>query len=209
MEMAILQTAVCTTWGGQAAKQEIKRNYFETYQRYHRECPTKLQHCRILKSSTSKEDKTVFAACQLQLRRPQNSTSNQVNVFIEWIACHPDYMNQGLGSTLLAWAADHAKRVVRANVLTLYVIRANTGAVRLYERRGFVIQRKQGSRPPSWCSRASDNVLGLLTCGVDRHWTVLTMEKDLTELNTSCAAEAVMDSVTVIVPQTQAATTVF
>lgn len=172
--MAVLQTAAFVekqAWGDSTSR--IQENNYKTYQRYYNECPTKLKHCRIIKSP---DGKSVQAACQLQLRRQPKAGSGEVDVFVEWIACHPDHMNKGLGSTLLAWAAIFAKQELKANILTLYVVKANTGAVRLYQRRGFVVDK--GGRP-TMCSKVVDGILSVVCLGIDRHFTVLTMEKDL------------------------------
>lgn len=172
--MAILQAAAFVehSWWWESSSLtrrtvETQNNNYQTYQRYHQHAPTKLQHCRIIKSP---DGKSVRAACQLQLR------ARTAEVFVEWLACDPAHMNQGMGSLLLAWAASFAKQELQAKVLTLYVVKANTGAVRLYERRGFVVQKV---RNYSVCSQVSDGLWSLLCMGMDRHWTVLTMEKDL------------------------------
>ena len=183
--MAVLQTAAFVekqAWGESTT--ELTRLHHQTYVRYYKEAPVKLRHCRIIKSTNGT---SVLAACQLHLRQPQTSKRNKddddepkknnVNVFIEWIACHPDCMNQGLGSRLLAWAAAFAKQELKAEMLTLYVVKANIKAVRLYKRRGFVIHDEKRRR--NTCDRFAEGLLGLVCLGCDRHWTVLTMEKDL------------------------------
>ena len=177
--MAVLQTAAFIEkqgWG--ESSKDIEMNNYKTYQRYHKECPIKLTHCRIIKSP---DGATVLAACQLHLRRRKDVNGNNLSdkaadVFIEWIACHPDHMNKGMGSTLLAWAASFAKEELLATSLTLYVIKANTRAVRLYKRRGFVTQ---GCGRRNMCDKITSGILSLFCLGCDRHWTVLTMEKNL------------------------------
>merc|ERR1711904_345686 len=62
--------------------------------------------------------------------------------YVEWIACHPDATGKGIGSRLLRWADAFAKSQ-GATVITLDVMKKNAGAVKLYERKGYVIQ-KQG-----------------------------------------------------------------
>ena len=181
--MAILQTAAFVEkqgWGESTT--DIQKQNYQTYQRYHKQCPVKLQHCRIIKST---DGKSVQAACQLQLRR-QKTADDEVNVFVEWIACHPDHMNKGMGSTLLKWATTFAKKELNAKVLTLYVVKANTGAVRLYKRRGFVVQNKGRN---TLCNRVVNGILGVVCLGMDRHWTVLTMEKDLQDVQLLVASD--------------------
>ena len=157
---------------------------FQTYLRYHNEYPVKLDHCRIIKSPH--DDSKVLAACQLSWKKqqlPQNKQNKDCNrvVFIEWIACLPEHMNKGLGSTLLEWASEFARDVMRVKTLTLYCVKANRGAARLYRRRGFVEQNSSGTGPkciPKW-SKFTSKITSILFLGMNRHWTVLTMRKDL------------------------------
>jgi hypothetical protein len=90
---------------------------------------------------------TVVAACQLQLR-PRRS-DRVVDVFIEWIGCHPDHRGKGVGTMLLDWAGTFAKETMGASSLGLYMIRSNTNARRLYERNGFAAVRGPNHRDPN------------------------------------------------------------
>ena len=119
------------------------RNYYGTYQRYFRDCPRKLDMCRIIKSPN--DSTVILAACQLMTRRDPKQ-KDRVIVFVEWIACLPDHQGQGIGSQLLAWAAAFSKEEMNVTVLSLFVIQSNTRARRLYERKGFVIL----GRRPIW-----------------------------------------------------------
>ena len=180
--MATLQTAAfAAKQGWMESSTEIERQHLATYQRYHRECPTKLEHCRIIKCPT--DGVTVPAACQLNWKRiaPKEPTASEkdIVVFVEWIASHPDYMNQGMGSALLDWAGDFAKKTWNVDTLTLYVIKANKDAIRLYARRGFdIVGDKNGGR---WAG-LGDALTTLLCGGLDRHWTIYTMEKNLSDI---------------------------
>lgn len=202
--MAVLQTLAFREKEGyrrESTMRKVEKNHFSTYQRYYQKCPAKLRHCRIIKSSAaasaSSDDgaadgdgkEQVVAACQLHLRRRRpnknnNNDDDKIDVLVEWIACHPHHMNKGMGSLLLAWAASYAKQELKANVLTLYVVKANASAVRLYQRRGFVIQNGRGGGGTTTarlcCHKVSDTLMTLVCLGMDRHWTVLTMEKDIT-----------------------------
>ena len=183
--MAVLQQAAFEkqSWGESA--DEVTRQNYQTYCRYYHECPTKLTHCRIIKSP---DGSTVLAACQLLVRKRRQEHQQQIvdeepnnkkesEVIVEWIACHPDHMNKGMGSTLLAWAMTFAKQELRADTLTLFVVKANTGAMRLYKRRGFVVRQSPIRR--GMCGKMVDGIVGLACLGMDRYWTVLTMDKDL------------------------------
>ena len=46
---------------------EVEEEHFKTYQRYARECPEKLELCRIIRSA--EDGKTILAACQLNKRK--------------------------------------------------------------------------------------------------------------------------------------------
>ena len=141
-------------------------NNYARYQRYHKECPAKLEHCRIVKLS----NEVVVAACQLQLRAKNGGA---FDVIIEWIGCHPDHRGKGVGAMLLDWAGNFAHEALGVTKLGLYMIKSNTDARRLYERHGFAAvggshtanKRQQRFR------RNLDRWFG--------HWSVLRMEKNL------------------------------
>ena len=188
--LAELQTVAFAEKAGTfESASDIERNNLQTYERYHREYPEKIKQCRVIKCP--KDGNTILAACQLSWKRQPNSknVSTQNNkdnhhriVFIEWIACLPEHMNKGLGTTLIKWAADFAKKEMKVNKLTLYVVKANRGAVRLYKRRGFVEQNSDGSGPPGRLSKLASKMTTFLTLGLSRHFTVLTMELNLASL---------------------------
>ena len=93
-------------------KAESERNCIKKYSTYYRDNPQKISRCRIIKSDNGRGD-DVVAACQLQaLDDPgdlgfppgMRHTLKEGEVYVEWIACHPDYVGKGLGSKLLKWA---------------------------------------------------------------------------------------------------------
>ena len=187
--LAALQTVAFSEKAGPFDDPAITEHHnFKTYLRYHDECPVKLNHCRIIKSPD--DDTKVLAACQLSWKNqqppPQFPSKQQIKdsnrvVFIEWIACLPEHMNKGLGSTLLEWASEFATDVMKVETQTLYCVKSNNGAVRLYRRRGFVEQNSSGTGPKrvtKW-SKFTSKLTSILFLGMDRHWTVLTMRKDL------------------------------
>jgi len=139
-------------------EQPFENNYAR-YQRYHKECPSKLEHCRVVKL-----DEEVVAACQLQLR------ANSSQVFIEWIGCHPNYRGKGVGTMLLDWAGNFAHEVLGATKLGLYMVKSNIGARRLYERQGFTAVGGTTKKRRRF-RRNLDRWFG--------HWSVLQMEKNL------------------------------
>ena len=188
--LAELQTVAFAEKAGTfESASDIERNNLQTYERYHREYPDKIKQCRVIKCP--KDGNTILAACQLSWKRqpnpkkitnPMHTDSHHRIVFIEWIACLPEHMNKGLGTTLIRWAADFAKKEMMVNTLTLYVVKANRRAVRLYKRRGFVEQNSDGTGPPGRLSKLASKITTFLTLGLSRHFTVLTMEKNLTSL---------------------------
>jgi len=128
---------------------------YQAYETYARQYPQKMQHCRILKGIV--DGKTiVYGACQLQMPGDPGDfcftdpswrhALLPQEAYVEFIATHPDFTGQGLGSKLLAWAFEFCENYrddngMTVNRLTLDVMSANKGAVRLYERKGFVAQR--------------------------------------------------------------------
>ena len=170
------------------------RNYYGTYQRYFRDCPRKLDMCRIIKSPN--DSTVILAACQLMTRRDPKQ-KDRVIVFVEWIACLPDHQGQGIGSQLLAWAAAFSKEEMNVTVLSLFVIQSNTRARRLYERKGFVILGRRPRRNMDLSQHANTKKTkeskGVRRRCVQafsdfpwlpfRHWSVQEMQKDLVDLS--------------------------
>ena len=75
---------------------------------------------------------------------PDDGTGHKLvegEAYIEWIATHPDHTGKGLGSRLLKWAEEYARKNARAQFLSLGVMKANEGARKLYERKGFVVTK--------------------------------------------------------------------
>ncbi len=125
-----------------AFPEQDQTNNLRRYERYYKECPVKLDHCRVVKmrkktsSTRTTSDSEVIAACQLQLR-PGRTDDDVFEVFIEWIGCHPDHRGKGVGSMLLDWAGQFSKETLKSTKLGLYMVRSNIHARRLYERNGF------------------------------------------------------------------------
>ena len=129
----------------------------KAYESYLQQCPRKLDHCRIIKGTDENGKIIVYAACQLQmpgdpgdLMFSDPSWRHKLlpgEAYVEFIATHPDYTGKGLGSKLLAWAFEFCEnyRDEDGNAvvtwLSLDVMSANEGAIRLYERKGFVVQK--------------------------------------------------------------------
>ena len=102
-EIAKLQTAAFAEKLGCEEKVESERNCIKAYQKYHKNSPQKLEHCRIIKSN---DGRTVMAACQLQatgdpgdLTFPQGMRHSLKpgEVYVEWIACSPDLLGKDWG----------------------------------------------------------------------------------------------------------------
>jgi len=75
--------------------------------------------------------------------------------YLEWIACAPGATGKGIGTKMLQWA-DECARENGATFLTLQVMHANTGGIRLYERKGYVITEDPNSICCEWaCSGAA------------------------------------------------------
>lgn len=134
-------------WANAAENQE---NIRKVYEKYAHQFPQKLEHCRIIKNGP-----IVYAACQLQMPGDPGdfcfsdpSWRHKLlpgEAYVEFIATHPDHTGQGWGSKLLAWAFEYCATYRDAqgqsnvvNRLSLDVMTANSGAIRLYERKGFV-----------------------------------------------------------------------
>lgn len=161
------------------------------YEDYHANYPTKLRHCRVVK-----EDGKVVGACQVQL--PGDPPDKGLPAFmqhkimpgeayIEFIACHPDFTGRGIGSKLMAWAESCA-REGGATRLTLEVMKKNAGAVRLYQRKGYVIKRDP--RLQDECDAFCGSMLVFCCLGCT-YWTIYYMEKPLT--TAPVQAETIME----------------
>jgi ribosomal protein S18 acetylase RimI-like enzyme len=179
--IAKLQSAAFAEKLGCEGKEESEKASQKAYTKYAQKYPEKLQHCRILKS----DDGTIIAGCQLQafqndpgdLNFPagmRHTLQDDGEVYVEWIACHPEHTGKGLGSHLLKWVDEYARDALKARVLSLSVMRRNEGAVRLYERKGYVV------RPDphiSGCITEFLSGLFIFLCLGCRYWRCLYMEK--------------------------------
>lgn len=154
-----------------AFPEQDQKNNLRRYERYYKECPAKLDHCRVVKMRNNSSESQVIAACQLQLRAGRDD--GIVDVFIEWIGCHPDHRGKGVGSMLLDWAGRFAKESLKSNTLGLYMIRSNTNARRLYERNGFAksTSSSSGKTKDKQFQRRIDRWFG--------HGSAIQMEKRL------------------------------
>jgi ribosomal protein S18 acetylase RimI-like enzyme len=171
---------------------ESRRQSKKCYEQYQKQFPQKLEHCRIVKRSS---DGMVMAACQLMVKgdpgdllfpESMRHSLSPHEVYVEWIACHPDHSGKGLGSKLLQWAHTYAKDNVNAKFVSLAVMKANTGAVRLYERKGYVI--KKDPDLADVCDEFCQGCFVFFCLGC-KYWTVLYMEKPLTDESPSPVAE--------------------
>jgi ribosomal protein S18 acetylase RimI-like enzyme len=181
--IAILQSTAFAEKLGCEGKQESQANCVKAYRTYQHKHVHKLEHCRIIKSPD--DDGTVMAACQLQAQGDPGDltfpagmrhTLQPGEVYVEWIACHPDHVGKGLGSQLLKWADTFAKESLHAKILTLQVMKANAGAVRLYERKGFVVT--EDPHGGGACGKLASGLF-IFCCLGCQYWTILYMEKDL------------------------------
>ena len=145
-------------WATSEANQRTIRQAYETYVQKH---PNKLEHCRIVRGSDpATGDVIIMAACQLQMPGDpgdlcfsdpswRHELLDNGEAYVEFIATHPNYTGRGLGSKLLAWAFQYCQQYDSSSStnqqpitrLTLDVMTRNKGAIRLYERKGFVSQR--------------------------------------------------------------------
>ena len=92
--------------------------------------------------------------------------------YVEYIACHPEATGKGIGSRLLNWA-DAFALSKGATYISLDVMKKNEGAVKLYERKGYVV-KEQGDA----VDRFITGLLVWTTMG-GKYWTVYYMEKPL------------------------------
>lgn len=186
--IAKLQTAAFSEKLACEGLEESEFQCREAYGTYFRQHPDKLQHCRILKlrSPLSTTGFIVVAACQLQAHDDPGDLTfpsgmrhklQPGEVYIEWIACHPDHLGKGLGSRLLQWAEEYAKNELQAKTLTLSVMKANVGAARLYERKGFAVVPEHDK---SWWKQLVTSLF-IFCCMGCQYWHLLFMEKRLDE----------------------------
>ncbi|CAB9523717.1 FR47-like protein [Seminavis robusta] len=176
-DLAVMLKAAFQEKNGCSSTDKAINNALKAYQQYRDEYPQKLEHCRVIK-----QNGIVMAGCQLQVAGDPGDFSFPAyarhelqpgEVYVEWIACHPDHTGKGLGSMLLRWATDFATHTVGAKVLTLDVMKKNVGAVRLYERKGFCIKQNKDAVD------AFFEGLLVFCCLGCKYWTVLNMEKPL------------------------------
>jgi ribosomal protein S18 acetylase RimI-like enzyme len=146
------------------------------YRRMASKYPDKLQHCRIAKRGDA-----IVGAIQLQLGDDPGDLEfpemlkhelKTNEAYVEFIATDPTCTGQGIGSKLLGWADSFAQEK-GCKCLTLEVMKKNEGAVRLYERKGFVIQRNVDP-----CDRFFTGCFVFFCLGC-QYWTVYKMKKPL------------------------------
>ncbi|WP_246053970.1 GNAT family N-acetyltransferase [Paenibacillus anaericanus] len=63
--------------------------------------------------------------------------------YIEHIAIHSMYRNQGMGKLVLTWAKDFVQQHPEFEELTLFVSGKNNNAIHLYEKAGFHIEKSK------------------------------------------------------------------
>ncbi|MEM9045416.1 MAG: GNAT family N-acetyltransferase [Pseudomonadota bacterium] len=94
------------------------------------------------------------------LFRPLQELENQAlgSWYVNVLACYPEHRGQGLGSRLLDLADDiaRAKNISRMSVI---VASANTGARRLYERKGYGELARAPCVKEDWETESEDWVL--------------------------------------------------
>ena len=82
-----------------------------------------------------KGDKTVGIMCVVDM--PQDDDADENVCELEGIYLHPDYYRQGIGTKAMEYAFDIA-RYWKKTVMTLWVFSENTGAIKFYEKCGFI-----------------------------------------------------------------------
>jgi ribosomal protein S18 acetylase RimI-like enzyme len=110
--------------------------------------PEKLRHCRVIRLQRGEgREAVVVGTVQLQLEGDVGDVTfppclrhvcQPGEAYIETIATHSDYRGRGIGSKLLRWVDTYAQEK-NCTKVSLHVMKKNAGAVRLYERKGFVI----------------------------------------------------------------------
>jgi|AntRauTorckE5430_2_1112549.scaffolds.fasta_scaffold07614_1 ribosomal protein S18 acetylase RimI-like enzyme len=163
------------------SESENTKTNLKCYQTYAESYPMKLEHCRIV---TDGNDKTVIGACQLFLKgdpgdlaMPEFMRHHVLpgEAHIDWIACHPDHTGKGIGSKLLKWAETYSIENGAA-YLSLEVMKANDGAFRLYERKGYELKKDDPHADECDFLCVGPLVFCCLGC---KYWTVYYMEKKL------------------------------
>eukprot|EP00730_Choanoeca_flexa_P011635 TRINITY_DN27351_c0_g1_i1.p1 TRINITY_DN27351_c0_g1~~TRINITY_DN27351_c0_g1_i1.p1 ORF type:complete len:192 (+),score=27.13 TRINITY_DN27351_c0_g1_i1:280-855(+) len=131
-----------------ATPSEARREERKAYQKYLKHHPDKLKHCGVVIL-----DGAIVGAIQVQLASDVGDLSfpsfmrhacKPGEAYIEWIGVAAAG-GKGIGSKLLKWGEDLAK-AHSCTKLTLAVVSSNTGAIALYERKGFEIQSRN-----CWC----------------------------------------------------------
>lgn len=142
-----------------------------TYRKYERNHTHKVGHCRIVK-----EGDLVIGAIQLQMGddpgdpdMPFPHKLKDGESYIEFISTHPDHRGKGVGLTLLQWAEEFSQRN-DCKFMSLDVMKANTGAIRLYERKGFVVSERPKHGAEGLCcghlpTCVNTLVLCMVSCG--------------------------------------------
>lgn len=149
------------------------------YQKLARLHAEKLQHGRMARLVKTGK---IVGGMQLQLQGDvgdlefpfcMRDNCQADEAYIEYIATSADHRGMGIGSQLLAWAESFAKDK-GCNRLTLDVMTANTAAIRLYERKGYVIA--DGTKECACCVGC---LCFCMSCG--KYWGVDFMVKRLDE----------------------------
>ena len=64
---------------------------------------------------------------------------NIEEMMVDYIAIHPDYRGKGIGSKLLDFGENEARKNKDTNIYSLMVIGQNIRAIKLYEKLGFKV----------------------------------------------------------------------
>ena len=62
---------------------------------------------------------------------------------VDFVAVHPDYQGQGIGTKLLSFGETIVKEMSDISSYALHVIGKNIGAIRLYQKFGFTITKSK------------------------------------------------------------------
>jgi len=192
------------------AEKGVSDNDEKKYQTYLKKYPNKIEHCRVVKSSDHPD--VILGAIQLQLKGdpgdlgfPAGFRHEVMNgeAYIEFIACHPDHSGKGIGSKLLAWADQFAIEQ-GCSKLSLEVMTANDGAIRLYERKGYVVMKDPHMEDECDACIGSLFVYCCLGC---KYWSLVYMEKqlpkrsDVAQIQGGADAQTSLPSATTSAPQ--------